>query len=70
MRRTLLNLGFHECNEDPNLYIRDGVIRLLYVDDLPIAHSNVHVADEEKLALRDLQNDKPRGGQTLPWHAD
>ena len=32
----LLKLGFRQCNEDPNIYIKDRTIILLYVDDLLI----------------------------------
>ena len=54
IRQTLLSLDFHECNEDPNLYIKDGVIILLYVDDLLIAHSSpqAHGAEGVKSALK------------------
>jgi hypothetical protein len=30
----LLSLGFRRANADPNLYLRDGLAILLYVDDL------------------------------------
>ena len=52
IRGTLLNLGFHECSEDPNLYIKDGVIILLYVDDLLIAHADSDAANRVKLVLK------------------
>jgi len=34
----LLSLGFRQSAEDPNLYLQPGVLLILYVDDLLIAH--------------------------------
>ena len=56
IRAFLLSLGFRECEEDPNLYIKDGVILLLYVDDLLIAYNNKQSADEVKAQLKNQYN--------------
>ena len=48
----LLKLGFRQCNEDPNLYIKKGVIILLYVDDLLISYCDKQAADEVKQLLK------------------
>jgi hypothetical protein len=34
----LLSIGFVQSNMDPNLYLRKGILLLLYVDDILIAH--------------------------------
>jgi len=35
----LQSIGFQQSAEDPNLYIQQGVLLVLYVDDLLIAHN-------------------------------
>jgi hypothetical protein len=39
--RYLQSIGFSQLAEDPNLYILPGVLLVLYVDDLVIAHKGV-----------------------------
>jgi hypothetical protein len=52
IRAFLLSLGFTECDEDPNLYTKDGVILLLYVDDILIAYNDKQAADDVKALLK------------------
>jgi len=35
----LQSIGFRQSAEDPNLYLQQGVLLVLYVDDLLIAHN-------------------------------
>jgi hypothetical protein len=42
----LLSLGFKQLSTDPNLYIKDGVLLLLYVDDILI----VSTSDDSRLS--------------------
>jgi len=37
----LQSIGFRQSAEDPNLYLQPGVLLLLYVDDLRIAHNGI-----------------------------
>jgi hypothetical protein len=52
IRAFLLSLGFAECDEDPNLYIKDGVILLLYVDDILVAYNDEQAANDVKARLK------------------
>lgn len=54
INQTLLTLGFNQSVADPNLYIRDGVLILLYIDDLLIVHRDsdtTNVAEDIKQKL-------------------
>jgi hypothetical protein len=43
----LQSLGFQQSAEDPNLYLQPGVLLLLYVDDLLIAHNGIESKGRE-----------------------
>ena len=48
----LLSLGFHQSTVEPNLYIADSAIILLYVDDILLFFKDISAAKEIKQKLR------------------
>jgi hypothetical protein len=53
INQFLLSLGFVQSTADPNLYINDGALLLLYVDDILIAHVKEGGGNETKHQLNE-----------------
>jgi hypothetical protein len=47
----LLSIGFTQSAMDPNLYLKEGILLLLYVDDILIAHHGKGAVDDVKKQL-------------------
>ena len=52
INRFLLSIGLLQSKTDPNLYIGPGVLLLLYVDDIIVAHTLPNGADAVKIQLQ------------------